>query len=213
LNNLGGAACLVSPEEDGRAEDPFEGGGQSAILLAAFHQTECVRHLGRTPEADNLALLLHRHCCHEEGNEAVLAVRQSKARMSGQLKDEVSIPALVDQLIGGRAPDGQPAEYERARRKGHALSSDSRFCRTSEIPSACLSLYLEIKNSRRARVRMDPARCSPACRNWSRAVRENECALQLEQSRWLLRPFAKIGDKVYQTYWKMITPMDSMHRK
>jgi hypothetical protein len=94
---------VAVPQEDGRPEDPLEGCGESAVLFAARRQAERVQHLGCASEADNLTLLLNSQGCQEDGYQSVLAIRQSKLRMSGQLKDEMAVPSLLKQRIGGRA--------------------------------------------------------------------------------------------------------------
>jgi hypothetical protein len=123
LNDVCGGTRLVSPKEDGCAEDPFEGGDQSAVLLAAFRQPERVKHLRRAPEPHNLALLLHRQGCQKDWNQSVLPIRQSEVRVSRQLKDEMPVPALINQLVCRRTPDRQAAQHERTRRESQALGA------------------------------------------------------------------------------------------
>jgi hypothetical protein len=92
-----GRAAFCS-EEHGSAEDTFKRGDQTAVFRTALLHAEGLQHLRGAPEADRLALLPHRQSGEKNEDDTILSVRYSELRMAGDLKDEVSIPALVQQL-------------------------------------------------------------------------------------------------------------------
>src|ERR1019366_432859 len=53
----------------------------------------------------------------------VLTEGQAEIGVAGQLKDEMSVPPLIQELSGRRAPHGQSTQHERARRERQSLRS------------------------------------------------------------------------------------------
>jgi hypothetical protein len=82
---------------------------------------KALEHLGRRPEPNGSALLLHGQCCKENGNEAILPERDTEIRMSRDLKNEVTVAPLIEQLVLRQSPDRQPTKDKRARAEAEFL--------------------------------------------------------------------------------------------
>ncbi len=63
---------------------------------------------------DDLAFLADCQSREENEDKPVLSKRQAELRVTGDLKDEVPVPALEKHLVRRRLPDGETAKYERA---------------------------------------------------------------------------------------------------
>lgn len=66
---------------------------------------EALQHLGRGPEPNRPALLLHGERGKENRDEPVLPERNAELRMSGHLKHELAVAPLVKQLVLRQSPD------------------------------------------------------------------------------------------------------------
>jgi len=82
---------------------------------------EALQHLGRGPEPNGPALLLHRQCGKENGHEPILPERHTELRMSGDLQNELTVAPLVEQLVLRQPPDRQATEDKRARAEAEFL--------------------------------------------------------------------------------------------
>jgi hypothetical protein len=60
-------------------------------------------------------------CREEDWDDPVLAERKAEIRVAGDLKDELSVPAFVQQLVERQTPDGQAAENGWARGETQTL--------------------------------------------------------------------------------------------
>jgi hypothetical protein len=63
---------------------------------------------------DDLAFLADCQSREENEDKPVLSKRQAELRVSGDLKEEVPVPPLKEQLVRRRLADGETAKYERA---------------------------------------------------------------------------------------------------
>ena len=121
MNHAGLRIQSLRSEEDCCTEDSFESGHKPPVLLPALGHPKCVQHLRCGSESNDLAFLLDCPGSEHDRHQPVLTERQAKVWMAGQLKDEMSVPPLVQELSGRRAPNGQAAQHERSRRKGQSL--------------------------------------------------------------------------------------------
>jgi hypothetical protein len=85
LDHLGSSSERIGAEENGRPEDPFEGGHQALVLLSSFVHVERFQHFGRSSEANCLALLAHRKRGQINRHDSVLTERQTVAGMTRDL--------------------------------------------------------------------------------------------------------------------------------
>jgi hypothetical protein len=111
----------VRAEVDRRSEDALEGSDQSSVLLAARMHAKAFEHLSRSSESDRSTLLLDGESCEEDRNEPILAERNSEFGVPGDLKDKLSVPPLIQQLIFWQTSDGQSAQDERTRTETQIL--------------------------------------------------------------------------------------------
>ena len=84
-------------------------------------QTEGVQHLGRAVKGNSRTLLPNRHRRQEDRHDPVLAERQTIFRMTGDLQNELSIAAFVQELICRQSADRQTTENQRPPGKTEAL--------------------------------------------------------------------------------------------
>jgi hypothetical protein len=97
----------IGAEEYGGAEDALEGADQPAVLGTALLHAKSVQHFKRAGERDRSSLLPDRQGREEKGNQAILAPRQPIGRMTGDLQQELSVPAFVEQDTSGGLLDGE----------------------------------------------------------------------------------------------------------
>jgi hypothetical protein len=83
--------------------------------------SERFKHIGRSLEANGLALLPNGKSGEIDGNDPVLPKRQAVVGVTRDLKNELTVPAFIKELSGGRSPKGQAAENERARAETEQL--------------------------------------------------------------------------------------------
>ena len=118
---------IVGTEEDGRREDPLEALDDAAVVAAVFGKAEEVQHPGGTVEVDPPTLLVDRECRNPDGNEPVLAERQTELGMPCNLKKELPIAPRVGELTFGRGTKGKPTEHERTSVVGEGLLAAVAF--------------------------------------------------------------------------------------
>src|SRR5215472_14751580 len=115
MNDLRLSKQPVSPEEDRRAEDPLKCRDQSPVFFATLVHSECLKHLRCGSEPNGLALLLNRESRQEDWHDAVLAEGHDIFGMTGDLENELPVPALVEKLPLRKASHWKPAKDERTR--------------------------------------------------------------------------------------------------
>jgi len=101
---------VIRPEKDGSGKYPLETFHDAAISLAVFEEMEKIEDLGSCLEPDNGTALADGHSGYPDGEEPILAVRQTVLRMADDLKEEFSITPCVGQLMGWRATEGKTAK-------------------------------------------------------------------------------------------------------
>jgi len=84
-------ALLFGAEEDGGAEDALESLNDSVVMISILWKIEVVEHLRRTLKADDAAFLENGQGRDPDGDEAVLAKRQSIPRMPDDIKSKLAI--------------------------------------------------------------------------------------------------------------------------
>jgi hypothetical protein len=95
MNHGFAVALSVRTEENGRSEDPLKGTDQTAVVRSALLHSESAEHSGGTIEANPRRPLADRKRRDEDRHEAVLSPRETIARVSRHLLDELTVPALV----------------------------------------------------------------------------------------------------------------------
>ena len=103
----------IRAEEYGGAEDPLESSDQPAVLGTALLHAECVQHFKGAGERDRAALLPDRQGGEENGNQAILSLRQPIGRMTGDLQEKLSVSAFVQQDTIGWPLDRQATKNKR----------------------------------------------------------------------------------------------------
>jgi hypothetical protein len=78
-------------------------------------------HLSRRSESYRSTLLLDGESSEEDRNKTILAERNSEFGVPGDLKDKLSVPPLIQQLIFWQTSDGQSAQDERTRTETQIL--------------------------------------------------------------------------------------------
>ena len=84
-------------------------------------QTESVQHLGGTLERDPRTLPSNGDGRQEDRNESVLPPWQPVARVTGDLQNELPVPAFMEQAADRRPFHRQATKDERARREPDVL--------------------------------------------------------------------------------------------
>src|SRR5215471_5213274 len=97
----------VRAKEDRRAECSFKRTNQSSILFATFTHAEGLQHFGSALELDRLTFLLDGQRRQEDENNPVLPERNSIIRMTGDLQNELAVPAFIEELISRQTADGE----------------------------------------------------------------------------------------------------------
>jgi hypothetical protein len=121
VRNAVSSRLIVGAEEDGRREDPLEALDDAAVVAAVFGKAEEVQHPGGTVEVDTPTPLLDSERRDSDGNQPVLAERQTKLGMACNLKKELPIAPRVGELTFGRGAKGKTTEHERASVVGKGL--------------------------------------------------------------------------------------------
>ena len=82
------------------------------MLLSALVHSKDFEHFSGTTEPHNGALLLDGERCQEDRDDAILTEGNPIVWMTGNLKDKLSVAALIDQLVFRQPPNRQPAKNE-----------------------------------------------------------------------------------------------------
>jgi len=106
--------ALFCAEEDRRGKDSLESLDHAAIVGAVLGQAEEFKDLGGRFKVDGTGLLFHREGSDPDGNQAVLAVRQTEPRMSRDFEREAAVTPSVNELAARRPAQGNAAEDEGA---------------------------------------------------------------------------------------------------
>jgi len=109
LYDLGLRRYRICAEKDRGAEDAFERGDQSAVLLPTIAHAECLQHLGSGFESDGLTLLLDGQGRQKDRNNPILSERNPMVRMTGDLENELAVPAFVEEFAPRQCPNRQSA--------------------------------------------------------------------------------------------------------
>jgi hypothetical protein len=104
---------IVGAEEDRRCEDALKALRNAAIMAAIFREAKEVQHLCSAVELDCPALLLDSERRDPNGNQPVLAERQTKFGMRGDFKKELTVASCVCKLIFGRRAKWKATKDER----------------------------------------------------------------------------------------------------
>ena len=104
----------IGAEKDGRTEDSLERRDQAPVLRTALLHSEGAQHLGCAVKHDLRGLLPHRLRRQEDRNQAILSPRQPLGGMACDLKKEMPVPAIMEQLSRRRPLYGQSAQDERS---------------------------------------------------------------------------------------------------
>ena len=81
-------------------------------LRSALLQTEGIEHFSGALESDPLTLLPDCECGEEDGRQPVLSPGQPVARVTSDLEQKLSVPALMEQTPLSRTPHRKTAEDE-----------------------------------------------------------------------------------------------------
>ncbi len=84
-----------------------------SIMPTVFGEVEKIEHLRCATKMDDSAILLESERRDPDRDEPILTVRQTKARMAGDFKEEFSVPAEVGKLVSRWTAERDPAENER----------------------------------------------------------------------------------------------------
>ena len=114
VNDRSLLALRIGAEEACGAKDSFKPADKPPILGAALLHAKIVEHLCSTREEDRLVLLADRERGQEDRNQAVLTPRQAIARMTGYLKEKLSVTAFMEQNARRGFLNGQATKDERA---------------------------------------------------------------------------------------------------
>src|SRR5580658_9337378 len=111
----------IRAEEDGGTEDALESADQPAVLGTALLHAESVQHFKGARECYGSALLSDRQGGEEDGDQAILAPGQAIGRMTGDLQQELSVAAFVQQHTIGWPLDRQATKNKGSRGEAETL--------------------------------------------------------------------------------------------
>src|SRR6516165_2158991 len=107
MHHFGIRGQTFRPKEDRRTECAFKRPNQSPILFATFTHAEGLQHFGSALELDRLTFLLDGQRRQEDWNNPVLPEGDSIIRMTGDLQNELPVPAFIEELISRQTADGE----------------------------------------------------------------------------------------------------------
>ena len=108
-------------KENRGSENSLEGRFDPAVLASILWQVKIVEQLGWALEMNDAALLFDGQSGQPNRDEAILSVRQTEPRMSGDLKNQFSVAPGVDELVWGRPAKRKSAQHKWPRVKGDLL--------------------------------------------------------------------------------------------
>ncbi len=103
---------IFRAEEDGRSKDALKTLRHPAVIAAILGKPEEVQDPGGAVEMDGSALLLEGECSNPNWKESILPERQAEVRMTNNVKEEFSVPALVHKLVFGKRTQRNATEHE-----------------------------------------------------------------------------------------------------
>jgi len=143
----------IRSEEDCRSENSLERSYETPVLRAALLHAEGVQHCGGTFECNLRRFLPDRLRREKDRDQPILSPRQTVARVPCDLQDEVSIPALMQQTAGRRAPYGEPTKHERVEMRSR--DSGERFpvsaARTRSTRLSACDVWRRLRQEKYAR--------------------------------------------------------------
>jgi len=123
IEDWGHGFCFLSSEQDGGSKDPLKAVDETPVVKAVFRKLEEFEDFGGALEMDGATLLFHGEGCDPDRNETILTERQTEVWVSRHLKDELAIPAAMDQLASGR-----PTERDAAKDEWPGIEPELLFC-------------------------------------------------------------------------------------
>jgi hypothetical protein len=112
----------VCAKEDRCAKDPLEGCDQPTVLRPALLKSEGIQHLSGAVEDNPRRLLTDRHSREEDRNQTVLAPGQAITGMASDLKDELPVPAFLQEASWSGTLQRETAQDERTGREAEILA-------------------------------------------------------------------------------------------
>jgi hypothetical protein len=106
---------IFGAEEDGGAEEALKALHHPAVMIAIGWELEEGQHLGGALKLHDAAFLLQGESGDPNGDEPVLAERQSEVRVAGDLKEEATVASSVNPLPSRWPPKWDPAKDKRSR--------------------------------------------------------------------------------------------------
>jgi hypothetical protein len=91
---------------------------------AVLGQPKKFQDLGGRCKVDRTSFLFHGEGSDPDGNQAVLAIRQTEPRVSSDFEREPAVTPSVNELAAGRPAQGNAAENERPGIKAQVLSAE-----------------------------------------------------------------------------------------
>jgi len=115
---------LFCAEENRGGKDSLESLDHAAIMGAVLGQPKEFQDLGGRCKVDRTGFLFHGEGSDPDGNQAVLAVRQTEPRVSSDFEREPAVTPSVNELAAGRPPQRNAAENEGPGIKAQVLSAE-----------------------------------------------------------------------------------------
>jgi hypothetical protein len=102
----------VRAKEDRCSENALESSYETSVLGSALLHPKGVQHFSCAAKPNYPVLLTNGERRQKDRNDPILAPRKAVRRMSGHLKQKMSIPPFVQELSRLRTFYGQSAQYE-----------------------------------------------------------------------------------------------------
>jgi len=146
---------------------------------AVLGQAEEFKDLGGRFKVDGTGLLFHREGSDPDGNQAVLAVRQTEPRMSRDFEREAAVTPCVNELAARRPAQGDAAEDEGPGIEAQVLPAELALLADEMDSFELLEAAARdsdgrqrVSNTSEPRIRLGAGHCLAFCsRSW-RSVRE-----------------------------------------
>src|ERR1039458_1618784 len=103
---------LFCAEENRGGKDSLESLDHAAVMGAVLGQAEEFKDLGGRFKVDRTGLLFHGEGSDPDGNQAVLAVRQTEPGVSSDFEREAAVAPSVNELAARRSAQWNAAEDE-----------------------------------------------------------------------------------------------------
>ena len=117
----GSLALLFRAEKDGGAKDALKALNDPVVVVSVLGQFEVVEHLRGTGKPDQPTLLENREGRDPNGDEAVLAKRQTEPRVPDDIEGELAVAPGMGELVYRGSPQRNATEDERASVVGEFL--------------------------------------------------------------------------------------------